>query len=168
MADQDQLCRACRFHRRIPSFVADGFLLSHRTMSKTILITGGARSGKSVIAETKALSFAAHAVYIATAEVSTYIATAHQKHGIGTLLKGRMIEACPALGVTTLLSYHFDHNDATRRMNEKLGFVPMGHLPEIAIVQGVKRGLVISGLRIYPPQPGPSSVTATASAITLS
>ena len=106
--------------------------------------------------------------YIATAEVSTYIATAHQKHGIGTLLKGRMIEACPALGVTTLLSYHFDHNDATRRMNEKLGFVPMGHLPEIAIVQGVKRGLVISGLRIYPPQPGPSSVTATASAITLS
>ena len=38
-------------------------------MSKTILITGGARSGKSVIAETKALSFAPHAVYIATAEV---------------------------------------------------------------------------------------------------
>ncbi|HQY43246.1 MAG TPA: bifunctional adenosylcobinamide kinase/adenosylcobinamide-phosphate guanylyltransferase [Paracoccaceae bacterium] len=38
-------------------------------MSKTILITGGARSGKSVIAETKALSLAPRAVYIATAEV---------------------------------------------------------------------------------------------------
>lgn len=38
-------------------------------MSKTILITGGARSGKSVIAETKALSLAPHAIYIATAEV---------------------------------------------------------------------------------------------------
>ena len=37
-------------------------------MSKTILITGGARSGKSVIAETKALSFGPRAVYIATAE----------------------------------------------------------------------------------------------------
>ncbi|SPH23769.1 Bifunctional adenosylcobalamin biosynthesis protein CobP [Defluviimonas aquaemixtae] len=37
-------------------------------MSKTILITGGARSGKSGIAETMALSLAPRAVYIATAE----------------------------------------------------------------------------------------------------
>ncbi|WP_413871615.1 bifunctional adenosylcobinamide kinase/adenosylcobinamide-phosphate guanylyltransferase [Albidovulum sp.] len=37
-------------------------------MSKTILITGGARSGKSGIAETMALSFGRPAVYIATAE----------------------------------------------------------------------------------------------------
>lgn len=42
-------------------------------MGKTILITGGARSGKSVIAETKALSLALsqppRATYIATAQV---------------------------------------------------------------------------------------------------
>lgn len=38
-------------------------------MGKTILITGGARSGKSVIAETKALSFGQPAIYIATAEI---------------------------------------------------------------------------------------------------
>ena len=88
--------------------------------------------------------------YDATAEVSTYIAIAHQQRGIGTLLKKRMIEACYGFGVTTLLSYHFDHNDATRRMNEKLGFVPMGHLTEIAVVHGVKRGLVISALKIDP------------------
>ncbi len=38
-------------------------------MSKTILITGGARSGKSVIAETKTQALGSPAVYIATAEV---------------------------------------------------------------------------------------------------
>ena len=38
-------------------------------MSKTILVTGGARSGKSGIAETKALSFGRPATYIATAEI---------------------------------------------------------------------------------------------------
>ena len=92
--------------------------------------------------------YAGRPAYDATAEVSTYIAGAYQKRGIGTLLKQRMIEACPGLGVTTLISMHFDHNDATRRMNEALGFVPMGHLTEIAVVQGVKRGLVISALRI--------------------
>lgn len=37
-------------------------------MGKTILITGGARSGKSGIAETKTLALAPRAVYLATAE----------------------------------------------------------------------------------------------------
>ena len=92
--------------------------------------------------------YAGRPAYHATAEVSTYIATAHQRKGIGTTLKKRMIAACPELGVTTLLSFHFDHNEATRRMNAALGFVSMGHLADIAVVQGVKRGLVISALRI--------------------
>jgi adenosylcobinamide kinase/adenosylcobinamide-phosphate guanylyltransferase len=37
-------------------------------MGRTVLVTGGARSGKSAIAEARALSFAPRAVYIATAE----------------------------------------------------------------------------------------------------
>lgn len=69
MPDQRQLCRSPAAHRRIPPSARCPFLLCHRAMSKTILITGGARSGKSVIAETKALSLAPRAVYIATAEV---------------------------------------------------------------------------------------------------
>ena len=92
--------------------------------------------------------YAGRPAYNATAEVSTYIATAYHRRGIGTALKKRMIEACPSFGVTTLLSMHFDHNEATRRMNDTLGFVPLGHLTEIAVVKGVKRGLVISALRI--------------------
>jgi phosphinothricin acetyltransferase len=47
---------------------------------------------------------------------------------------------------------HFDHNQATRRINESLGFEQCGHLKEIAVVQGQKRGLVIWSLRI-PPRP---------------
>jgi phosphinothricin acetyltransferase len=60
--------------------------------------------------------------------------------------------------VTTLLSMHFDHNEATRRINESLGFQQLGHLSEIAMVQGRKRELVISALRIPPKsaEPGPA------------
>lgn len=43
---------------------------------------------------------------------------------------------------------HFDHNEGTRRINASLGFEQLGHLTEIAVVQGHKRGLVISALRI--------------------
>jgi L-amino acid N-acyltransferase YncA len=86
--------------------------------------------------------------YDATAEVSVYIATAYHRQGIGRRLKEFVIGECPRLGVTTLLSMHFDHNEATRRINESLGFQQMGHLTEIAVVQGHKRGLVIWALRI--------------------
>ena len=86
--------------------------------------------------------------YDATAEVSLYIASAHQRRGIGRWFKRWVIEQCPRLGVTTLLSMHFDHNEATRRINESLGFQQQGHLTEIAVVQGQKRGLIISALRI--------------------
>ena len=89
--------------------------------------------------------------YDATAEVSIYIATAYHRRGIGRRLKQWVIEQCPRLGVTTLLSMHFDHNEGTRRINEGLGFEPCGHLKEIAVVQGRRRGLMIWALRI-PPQ----------------
>jgi phosphinothricin acetyltransferase len=86
--------------------------------------------------------------YDATAEVSTYIATAFHRRGLGRMLKQFVIDQCPRLGVTTLLSMHFDHNDATRRMNESFGFEVVGHLKDIAVVQGESRGLIISALRI--------------------
>lgn len=94
--------------------------------------------------------YAGRPAYDATAEISLYVATAHHRRGIGRQLKQWVIEQCPALGITTLLSMHFDHNEATRRINASLGFEQMGHLTEIAIVQGKKRGLVISALRIPP------------------
>ncbi len=88
--------------------------------------------------------------YDATAEISLYVAAKHRGHGLGRMLKERMIAACPRLGVTTLLSMHFDHNAATRHLNETLGFETLGHLTDIAVVAGASRGLVIAAKRIPP------------------
>ena len=93
---------------------------------------------------------AGRGAYDATAEVSVYVATEYHRRGIGRRLKEFVIEQCPRLGVSTLLSMHFDHNLATRRINESLGFQQMGHLTEIAVVHGEKRGLVVWALRIPP------------------
>ncbi len=105
MADQHQLCRAPALHRRIPSSLVCLFLLCHRTMSKTILITGGARSGKSVIAETKALSLGPRAVYIATAEVrdgemAARIATHQARRGAEWLTHAEAFDLVGALVAT--------------------------------------------------------------------
>jgi L-amino acid N-acyltransferase YncA len=92
--------------------------------------------------------------YDKTAEISTYIATAYQRKGLGALLKQKMIEACPGLGVENLISMYFDHNEATKKLNEKFGFQVAGHLPEIADVLGQKRGLMIALLRVGKAAPG--------------
>jgi L-amino acid N-acyltransferase YncA len=88
--------------------------------------------------------------YDQTAEISLYLDSDYQRRGLGSLLMQRMIDACPRLGVTTLIGMHFDHNKATHRLNQKFGFELAGHLTEIAQVQGHKRGLMISLLRIPP------------------
>jgi L-amino acid N-acyltransferase YncA len=95
--------------------------------------------------------------YDATAEISIYIATAYHRRGIGRRLKEFVIGECPRLGVTTLLSMHFDHNEATPRINESLGFQRVGHLTDIAVLEGRKRGLVIWALRIPPQSAEPRS-----------
>jgi phosphinothricin acetyltransferase len=87
----------------------------------------------------------------ATAKVSIYSATAYHRLGLGRRLKQWVIEQCPRLGITTLRSVHFDQNEATPRINGSLGFEQCGHLKEIAVVQGQRRGLIIWALRI-PPQ----------------
>jgi L-amino acid N-acyltransferase YncA len=102
-----------------------------------------------VVAWTSLVSFyGGRPAYDATAEISIYIANDYQKKGIGRFLKEYVIEQCPSLGITTLLSMYFDHNQATRHINESLGFEVLGHLNDIAIVDGKSRGLVIAGKRI--------------------
>jgi L-amino acid N-acyltransferase YncA len=86
--------------------------------------------------------------YDATAEVSIYIAPEHQRQGYGSTLLQWAIEQAPSLGITTLLAMYFDHNHASQRLFTTFGFEPMGHLPEIAVLDGTKRGLVIAGKRI--------------------
>jgi L-amino acid N-acyltransferase YncA len=90
----------------------------------------------------------ARPAYNATAEVSLYIAPQHQCQGYGSLLLQRMIDHCPQLEITTLLAMYFDHNTASQRLFTAFGFEPMGHLPEIAVLDGTKRGLIIAGKRI--------------------
>ncbi len=70
--------------------------------------------------------------YDATAEIAVYIAEGFQGKGLGTLLKRALMDACPRLGVTTLLSFVFGQNTASIRVNEKLGFKKWGHYPAIA------------------------------------
>jgi L-amino acid N-acyltransferase YncA len=94
--------------------------------------------------------YTGRAAYEATAEVSMYVAPEYQRLGLGMILMRKMIEDCPRLGVTTLIGMIFDHNAASRGLCAKIGFEEMGHITEVAELDGIKRGLIVAGLRIRP------------------
>jgi L-amino acid N-acyltransferase YncA len=93
-------------------------------------------------------SFYGRPAYHATCEVSIYLAPEHRRRGLGARLLQRCIEHAPRIGVTTLLGLVFGHNDPSLRLFEKMGFSRWGHLPRIAVLDGVERDLVIVGRRV--------------------
>jgi len=92
-------------------------------------------------------SFYGRPAYEQTCEVSVYLAPEHRGRGLGTQLLRRCIEHAPRIGVATLLGFIFGHNELSLRLFEKLGFQRWGHLPGVAVLDGVKRDLIIVGRR---------------------
>jgi phosphinothricin acetyltransferase len=93
-------------------------------------------------------SFYGRPAYDGTCEVSVYVREEHRRTGLGTQLVTRCIEHAPQIGVTTLLGIIFGHNQPSLRLFEKLGFHRWGHLPRIAVLDGVERDVVIVGRRV--------------------
>lgn len=60
------------------------------------------------------------------------------------------IARAPSLGLSTLLGFVFAHNEQSIRLCRKFGFDPWGHLPRVAVLDGVERDLLILGRRVQP------------------
>ncbi|BAY60863.1 putative phosphinothricin N-acetyltransferase [Calothrix brevissima NIES-22] len=93
-------------------------------------------------------SFYGRPAYNKTAEISIYIKPDFQKCGLGRKLLTQAIEQSPNLGLKTLISFIFAHNQPSLKLFTNFGFQPWGHLPNIAELDGVERDLVIMGLRV--------------------
>ncbi|OBZ10038.1 MULTISPECIES: GNAT family N-acetyltransferase [Bacillales] len=93
-------------------------------------------------------SFYGRPAYNTTAEISIYIAEEYRSRGLGSVLIQKAIEECPRLGLNTLLGFVFGHNEPSLALLRKFGFEVWGHLPKVAVLDGVERDLVISGRRV--------------------
>ncbi|MEW9698060.1 N-acetyltransferase family protein [Paenibacillus sp. SI8] len=93
-------------------------------------------------------SFYGRPAYNATAEVSIYIDEAFRGQGIGRYLLQHAIDACPRLGLRTLLGFIFGHNEPSLKLFRSFGFENWAHLPGIAELDGIERDLIIIGKRV--------------------
>ncbi len=95
-------------------------------------------------------TFYPRAAYDGTAMIGIYVAPSHRRHGLGRSLLLTAIERAPTLGLHSLLGYIFGHNEPSLRLFESHGFARWGHLPRIAVLDGVARDLIIVGRRVAP------------------
>jgi L-amino acid N-acyltransferase YncA len=96
-------------------------------------------------------AFYGRPAYDATAEVSIYVASRHQRRGLGRVLLAEAITHAPKLGLRTLLGFIVGHNEPSLRLFESHGFARWGHLPRVAELDGIERDLIIVGRRTEQP-----------------
>ncbi len=92
-------------------------------------------------------SFYGRPAYAGTAEVSIYVDERFRRCGLGAHLLQAAIAHAPVIGVQTLLGFIFGHNLPSLALFERFGFERWGHLPRVAVLDGIERDLVIVGRR---------------------
>jgi L-amino acid N-acyltransferase YncA len=103
---------------------------------------------KSILGWVSFQSFYGRPAYNATVEISIYLDPSARGKGIGKLALEYSTERAREFGVKTLLGFIFAHNDVSLRLFRSSGFEDWAYLPNIAILDGVERGLRILGKRI--------------------
>jgi phosphinothricin acetyltransferase len=86
--------------------------------------------------------------YAATAEVSIYVDPAAKRAGVATQLMEQAVVRAPELRLTTYLAFVFAHNGPSLQLCRKFGFEQWGHLPRIAVLDGMDVDLLILGRKL--------------------
>lgn len=115
--------------------------------------------GGRVVAWLSFGKFYGRPAYAATAEISLYVDPAFHRRGAATQLMERAIEESPALGLSTLVGFVFAHNHQSVELCRKFAFEQWGHLPRVAVLDGVERDLLIFGKHLGSAPPNQVSNT---------
>jgi|SRR6478736_9919787 len=93
-------------------------------------------------------SFYGRPAYNFTAEMSIYLHPFARGKGLGKAALTYSVEKAKTFGLKTLLGYIFAHNEPSLQLFRKMGFEEWGYLPNIAVLDGIERGVKILGKRI--------------------
>jgi len=93
-------------------------------------------------------SFYGRPAYDATAEISIYLDPSIRGKGLGKKVLEYTMDRCSALKIKTLLGFIFSHNEPSLKLFKHAGFQEWALLPNIAVLDGIDRSLVIVGKRI--------------------
>lgn len=127
------------------------WLAAHQVPTRPLWVlvdTASTVPGGTVAAWLSFDTFYPRAAYDGSAMIAIYVAERYRRQGLGRALLATAIGQAPRLGLHTLLGYIFGHNSPSLQLFESFGFGRWGHLPRVAILDGVERDLIITGRRL--------------------
>jgi phosphinothricin acetyltransferase len=93
-------------------------------------------------------SFYGRPAYNQTAEVSIYLDESVRGKGYGKEILKHIIDLAPSFGIKSLLGYIFAHNEPSLKLFKSFGFEQWALFPNVAVLDGVERSLIIVGKRV--------------------
>lgn len=93
-------------------------------------------------------SFYGRPAYNGTVELSIYMHENSRGKGYGKKVLQYCIDNAGKFGVKTILGFIFLHNEPSLKLFRHFGFEDWGVFPDVAVLDGVERTLVILGKRI--------------------
>ncbi len=93
-------------------------------------------------------SFYGRPAYNGTVELSIYMHENSRGKGYGKKVLQYCIDNAGRFGVKTILGFIFLHNEPSLKLFRHFGFEDWGVFPDVAVLDGVERTLVIVGKRI--------------------
>ncbi|MEJ5105182.1 GNAT family N-acetyltransferase [Chryseobacterium sp. MYb328] len=94
-------------------------------------------------------SFHERSAYSGTVEVSIYLDESCRGKGYGKMILQYCIDNAGKFGVNNLVALIFLHNKPSLKLFRYFGFEDWGNLPNVAVLDGIERSLVILGKKIF-------------------
>ena len=123
----------------------------HREPERPLWVSvddGGSINGGAITGWVSLSNFNPRAAYHKAAEISVYVHERARRTGLGRALVQHAIDHAPRAGVDALVGLVFGHNVPSLALFDAFGFERWGHLPGVAILDGVRRDLVLVGKRL--------------------
>lgn len=93
-------------------------------------------------------SFYGRPAYNHTVEISIYLHELVRGKGLGKVILAHCLESAPALDIHTMLGFIFQHNVPSLQLFYHAGFSDWGTFPNVAVIDGIERTLIIVGKRL--------------------
>lgn len=93
-------------------------------------------------------SFHERPAYSGTVEVSIYLDESCRGKGYGKTILQYCIDNAGRFGVNNLVALIFLHNEPSLKLFRHFGFEDWGKLPDVAVLDGIERSLIILGRRV--------------------
>lgn len=93
-------------------------------------------------------NFYGRPAYNGTAELSIYLNERQRGKGYGKAILRYAIVQAPSLLIHHILAFIFAHNHPSMKLFLDAGFEEWGNFPDIAVLDGIQRSLIILGLKV--------------------